>query len=346
MGAILPILRKYVAGKATIRDIFEHDDSGLLHKIISENPLYNTQLILQFRSDEECLEKIGIAGEDSWFARVVFNGNYEFIDSYTASEDFDYSNHIYYFNDENKEKLSQIYRYLMNQELETASESKMAEFNKKLESLYRRDYEDLMVSYIQMKNNTIQKSIEEEMVKDLDEYLSEHGFKLYTKFDAISTTISNLVSYISRYGLVDFDLEELVHYIFRSKNKGETDFRWQEDVYQYDNVSEDEIERFNDSVESNLDDILDKIKENHADGVAPYEDFIKLYDRINEKFNFNKSYLLPKSKKYNFIIKGISQDLKIKVILQKGLQHRDISLTEENFYNLLYQPELFNLDYI
>jgi hypothetical protein len=39
-------------------------------------------------------------------------------------------------------------------------------------------------------------------------------------------------------------------------------------------------------------------------------------------------------------------NMKISVLLQKGLKEKKISLSEQNFYNLLYQPSLFSLDEI
>jgi hypothetical protein len=38
--------------------------------------------------------------------------------------------------------------------------------------------------------------------------------------------------------------------------------------------------------------------------------------------------------------------MKVVVYLQKGLKAKTLKLSEENFYNLLYQPTLFNLDEI
>jgi hypothetical protein len=38
--------------------------------------------------------------------------------------------------------------------------------------------------------------------------------------------------------------------------------------------------------------------------------------------------------------------MKISVFLQKGLKQKMVSLSEQNFYNLLYQPSLFSLDEI
>jgi len=38
--------------------------------------------------------------------------------------------------------------------------------------------------------------------------------------------------------------------------------------------------------------------------------------------------------------------MKVVVILQKGFQQKKVKLSEDNFYNLLYQPTLFNLDEI
>jgi hypothetical protein len=59
--------------------------------------------------------------------------------------------------------------------------------------------------------------------------------------------------------------------------------------------------------------------------------------------------VLPKDpkKQTRFKIEGFDfPEMKVRVSLSKGLQQKTVSLSEDNFYNLLYQPTLFNLDEI
>jgi hypothetical protein len=71
--------------------------------------------------------------------------------------------------------------------------------------------------------------------------------------------------------------------------------------------------------------------------------------RILKKFKQDSYYNLPKDpkKETRFKIEGFEYpEMKVVVYLQKGLKAKTLKLSEENFYNLLYQPTLFNLDEI
>jgi hypothetical protein len=71
--------------------------------------------------------------------------------------------------------------------------------------------------------------------------------------------------------------------------------------------------------------------------------------RIEKKFKTGEWYFLPKdkTKQTRFKVEGFEfPNMKISVLLQKGLKQKIVSLSEQNFYNLLYQPSLFSLDEI
>jgi hypothetical protein len=90
------------------------------------------------------------------------------------------------------------------------------------------------------------------------------------------------------------------------------------------------------SLESNSDEINGGIKE-----------YLELRNRIISKFKIDNWIDLPKDKKYKYKIKGFDKDdIKIFVELMTPLGVKQVKLSEENFYNLLYQPSLFNLEEI
>ena len=73
-----------------------------------------------------------------------------------------------------------------------------------------------------------------------------------------------------------------------------------------------------------------------------------MVDRIKKKFKPNVSYHIPKlkDKGVTFVIKGFDKDdMKILVNLKKDLKQITRKVSEENFYNLLYQPELFDFGF-
>ena len=73
-----------------------------------------------------------------------------------------------------------------------------------------------------------------------------------------------------------------------------------------------------------------------------------LVNKISKKYEFDKWYDVPKDNSLSFAIKQIDRDdMKILVVIDKkgegSRQVKTVKMSEENFYNFLYQPELFDL---
>jgi hypothetical protein len=92
-----------------------------------------------------------------------------------------------------------------------------------------------------------------------------------------------------------------------------------------------------------LDEILEELDSDTEDITNSLGEFLEFRNRIVSKFKPNKWYELPKNKKINFRIEKFNRDdNKIGVRIQHPSEgYRSIWLSEENFNNLLYQPELF-----
>jgi hypothetical protein len=116
---------------------------------------------------------------------------------------------------------------------------------------------------------------------------------------------------------------------------------WYEDVYNYE--GDFDTASFNDEVERQLDSILEKMEDRDFGNLTEYLDMVS---RINKKFRIDKWYNLPKDKNIFFKIDNFDlKTMEIDILLQKtGKSIRKISVSEENFNNLLYQPELFDMD--
>jgi hypothetical protein len=72
-----------------------------------------------------------------------------------------------------------------------------------------------------------------------------------------------------------------------------------------------------------------------------------MVERVSKKFQVGRWYVLPKKKDVRFIIENFEMNPdKVVVKLSKDLKQRILKLSEENFYHLLYQPTLFNLEEI
>ena len=103
---------------------------------------------------------------------------------------------------------------------------------------------------------------------------------------------------------------------------------------------------FNDYVERKLNEILEKI-EDGADDDFNVKDYLDMVDRISKKFEVGRWHNLPKKKDVRFYVENFEMNPnKVVVKLSKAFKQRKLNLTEENFYHLLYQPTLFNLEEI
>jgi len=92
---------------------------------------------------------------------------------------------------------------------------------------------------------------------------------------------------------------------------------------------------------------LSLTKQEKEDGNS-LQDFVKMVDKVSNKYKINVWYDLPKDDKVIFKIRGFDRkDGKIDVSLKRRGTNdfKDFAVTEETFYRLLYQPELFRLEF-
>ena len=72
-----------------------------------------------------------------------------------------------------------------------------------------------------------------------------------------------------------------------------------------------------------------------------------MVSRVSKKFEIGICHNLPKKKDVRFYIENFEMNPnKVIVKLSKAQKQRVLKLTEDNFYHLLYQPTLFNLEEI
>jgi hypothetical protein len=183
--------------------------------------------------------------------------------------------------------------------------------------------------------------------KELNDYLNKINFRIYTKFDKITTTIAQLIMWWVRLGRPEIDnvAEFFIKVIEKSGNPSNIG-NWEE--LRYTGNFEINTERFNNNVSKQLDDIIETIEEDEN-----INEFVKMTKRISSKFDvgYGKWIPLPKNKKIMYNITGFDRDgnkidVRLRKIYKDSYQFRDLKLTEENFYYLLYQPTLFKFDEI
>jgi hypothetical protein len=339
-------LRNYVRGKISA---YELEDADELFSEVREDRQNRGQskISIEFDTEEEFLRHMGISDDDNWFYRVVNSPytDYEFLDWYSAKEDFENGWGLYYLLDEeNKEKLSQISRIILPMKVDFDNEKFRNKLSEKLLTNFRSQTEDIISEYQSERNSEALSNARKHVNEEFDKYIDELGFESYG--DGFKTTVANLMMLYLKENKIHLSAEDLIDDIARNVD---SPGGWADEPYQFMDDSEFDKEGFNNYTSRKLDDILEKLEDGGEDEGVTINDFTEMTDRVTKKFEQDKYYNLPKDpkKETRFKIEGFEYPaMKVVVILQKGFKQKKVKLSEENFYSLLYQPTLFNLDEI
>jgi len=341
MGEFIKKLREFTKGKINSRELEESDDSIL--QVKPSDPLGQSTIVVDFGDDEKFFKNFDVSEDDTWFMNAISSSysDYEFIDSYTVEEDWKEGYIVFGdLNDENKEKLQQIAELILpSKEFDLNSDEYRQELSATLLDLFERETDNILSDYFVEKNREMSVTARDSIEKEINDVLESAGFTLKRRYDEITTTAANLVMWSTRLGINKTDVISLFNQIV--ENNGGSIGGWAEDQYEYQDYENFDSDSFNREVERQFDSILEKIED---DGTQINE-FIDLRKRILSKYKMNTWFELPKDKSIKFKIKNFDRDdMKIIVLLNKQFKsEKTLSLTEEQFNYLLYQPELFDL---
>lgn len=339
------ILMRYAKGQAQKSDVFAAED--MITNIQEEKPRGNGEVKISFEDTEDFFKAIGVDADDAWFATVISSPyeSFDFMDPSTIQEDFLEGYGLYDdLNEENLEKLKLISTLILGGEkFSIDSREFLQKLSRKLLDLFPKQIDYILADYQTELDYMMQKTARERITDQVNEHLGQFGFELSSsRFDVIKTTVGNIIWNYARYQLERFDLFNFLKKLFEKSKH--TIGGWDEDRYAFQDPENFDKESFNRVVERQFDDIIDKIQDSGDDGEEKMRNFINMVDRINNKFSAANWSKLPKDQNVYFRIEGFDfESGKIVVKLahrEKGI-YKDLKLSEENFYNLLYQPELF-----
>lgn len=337
-------LRDYVKGKIQKGEL-EDSDPDIYHVREDRSNLGQSVIKLGF-NDDKFWKNVGLHEDDVWFMKMINShySDYEFMDSYSVKEDFSNGYTIFYeLNEDNIEKLKLISRYIFPKKFDLENEEFRSDFAEKLLTSFKKQTEDILDDYHTEKNREMTHVAQESIKKELDNYFNEFGFT-YIPDDEFTTTVANLMMWYIRENAVHEPIEKLLPKIFSSSKISVGG--WQENSYEYQDSKEFDSVSFNNYVERKLDEIIEKIEEGY-DGDFKIQDYLDMVQRVSKKFEVGKWHNLPKKKDVRFYIENFEMNPnKVVVKLSRALQQRELKLSEENFYHLLYQPTLFNLEEI
>ena len=339
-------LRNYAKRKITKDELLASDN---LFSYMREDRSTPGQSVIDiaFHNQQDFLESLGMRDDDVWFYQVInspYNG-YEFIDHYSSIEDFMEGYSFYYtLDEENKELLSEISKAILPIKVNFEDDEYRKELSEKLMENFGKQIKYIVEDYVDEKNLAFKISLEKVINKEMDEYFTELGIDAYS--EGFRITVADLIALYINEGDLHISLKELLEKIF---GRREAPGGWQEDFYTYEDPNDFDSVSFNRTANRFFSDILETIEEEGEEEGVSFKDFTDMTSRILKKFRQEEYYFLPKDpkKETRFKIEGFKfPEMKVVVTLSKGLKQKSILVSEQNFYNLLYQPSLFSLDEI
>ena len=339
----IKILKLYARGQASERDLLDSDDS--IYRIIPNKIPGQSELIIEFPDDEVFFKALDLGEDDQWFLNAVtsYYSDYEFMDSYTGEEDWKEGYIVYGFlNDENKKTLQKICSVVLPDlqvNFEELSYEDKQKINKTLIDLFPDEIDAIITDYVVEVNSEATQVARDRTSKEINDALEDGGFELTQKYDRVKTTVANFIMWSHLTKLTKIDAISLFNRIIDKTNKSRIG-GWYENTYEFRDDEYFDSESFNREIERQFENILEQLE----DEENPISEFLEFRKRILDKFSIDVWFDLPKDKSIIFKILTINRDQTIKVrVRKKMVGDKVFNLTEEQFNQLLYQPQLFDL---
>ena len=345
-GEFIKALRNFSKGKIDYRELEDSDESIL--KVKPSDPPGQSTIVINFDEDEKFFKALDISEDDLWFLNAINShyNSYDFMDSYQIELDFKEGYIIYgELNKENSAKLKEIAELILpEEEFNIDNEDYKIKLSETLLSLFDSEMDWILGDYHTEKNSEMLQTARTSIEKEINGFLESIGFIIYREYDEIATTPANLLMWSARLQLPKIDAISLFNQIIEYTGTGKLG-GWSENSYEYQDYDNFDSNAFNNTVERQFDKILEKLDEDEDSGGEKIKEFLGFRNRIVKKFGINKWNKLPIDKNVGFKVEGFDRE-NMKVIIRIEKQYkgmRQLKLSEENFNNLLYSPQLFDL---
>ena len=346
VGEFIKSLREFTRGKIDYRELEDSDEAIL--KVKPSDPLGQSTIVIDFDKDNKFFKALDISEDDQWFLSAINSsyGGYEFMDSYQIEQDFKEGYVVYgELNEENKEKLKEIAELILpGDEFDLDNDEYRVRLSETLLSLFDNEIDWILGDYASEKNSEMLTTAQISIDKEINSFLESIGFVLFRDYDQIATTAANLLMWSARLQLPKIDIISLFNQIIEYSGTGRLG-GWHENSYEYQDYDNFDSNAFNNVIERQFEKILEKLDEDEDAGGEKIKEFLGFRGRIVKKFGLNKWNKLPIDKNVSFKVEGFDrEDMKLTIMLEKRFKGmRQLKLSEENFNNLLYQPQLFDL---
>lgn len=316
---------RYRKGLMGLKDLIK-DEPNLSDIVIKEDPK-ESHVLFEFNGIWDLLETLGLDEGTLRQIMSIDQGNFEWVDYYSVREDFE--NGHYPTNEENFQLLRKIMGFLHPQSLGKNENTFKQEAFNFLDKTFKRQTESLVEDRTYRINSKIGEHKYDEIMEEVGHVLRSQKLYMVGR-RKISMWLSDLIDYYTISGLYNKTPVDVI------KDKVQDELNDLENfLYEWDYPIDDEEWRY--EFNKYLEDIESRLEEDES-----WVEYSKLVQRLSEKFNFGVAYKLPKDPDLHFVIDSVDkEDMKIVVKLYTNLSRTERKVSEENFYHLLYQPELF-----
>lgn len=307
---------------------------------VSPNPdLGLSKIYYDMGSDEDLLKLVGLSEEDIWTFRSVSSIYGGDIYSEEASHEDFYSGYGFWvdLDEDNFDKLKMISQYIMKEPFEVDNEF-LGRFGKTLYNVFPKQTLSMIRDYAYERDGAMRSTGEEIVKKDIKDFFDESNIT-YNGDGVISFTVKTLYDKYLEMTTPHYSIYRVLREIFEENpsNMGNWSDAWESDWWE--NFDK---EGFNRSVERELDSIIEKLEDDKGSA----KKFVELISRVSAKHPQGHWKNLPKdaTKTVDYQVRGFDYPTQTIIVkLRKDLKQKEFKMTEENFNNLLYQPELFKI---
>lgn len=289
------------------------------------------------------LKMLGLSDDDIWFYNNVTGpySNYEFESLDSVENHFieGSSNIWFYFDEENIELAKEISKYIYPKNFDVDDEKFLSVFASKLLQLFPKETISILRDFVYEKNNEMTVTASESMNSAIEDETSNLGIK-FIDSELMEISLADLFNLYIKHNLPHLTIKELLKEVLPE----ETNFGgFYDNTWEYQDDDNFDKDSFNRTIKNEFEKILETIQENYSD----WGEYKNMVDEITKKFYLDHWYPIPKTNDFLFSIDGFDKnDKKIIVKIRRfsGNKIMIYKFSLDNFYRLLYQPELFKFE--
>ena len=320
--------------------VLGHLDPMIYKLFFDKNKPEKSKITLTFKYDSEYFKLFNLGDQGQWFVSIMFDnyGNgYDFVD---WDDDYQWNEgYVFYdFDDENKQKVNDILKYIApNLNLNNNNHSNEA-IATALNEFFPSRSQDIYNEYNSETNNARNTAQKEEIKNELCDIFRPYGLMKLSCFYKYITTVRILIKLFEKFG-TNMTLEEVLKELGHTIEVQD----YYEYAYETEGYEHFDKESFNRSVGYSLDKIIDELED--SDKFLNMPEFKEIVNKVTKKYVYNHRYTFPKDKNRWFeivIVDPKTNLLHIKTgCVDGGCNIKYTDKTLEDFYTLIYHPELF-----